>query len=231
MSLAASLVNPEPIARVLYQLWISVGVSAANYEYGFLIEKYPEILQQKAFGFNSFWRGLMQEFFDLFAARKVSSITNTERQRINRLLQEAADQGMDVYATAQTLTSDDIDTYRSRLIARTEILGASSHGARLAINQTGLQMNKVWLSARRFSTRILPRDQFDHYHMDNVSVSMNDQFLVISRAGGEFMDYPGDPKGSAGNICNCLCQVIYEPVRDQSGRLIRVNSALPNLAI
>jgi hypothetical protein len=31
--------------------------------------------------------------------------------------------------------------------------------------------------------------------------------------GGEKLKYPGDPRGSAGNVIQCRCAVVYERIR------------------
>lgn len=223
MVLAPSLVNIKPLQQTLNRLWFNVGVAAANDEYGFLIRTYPEILQSKAFGFNQFWRDIIQVFLDQFGSRKITGMLATDQQVINRLLQEALDKGYDTINAAKMILGSQVNVYRSRLIARTELLGASSMGAQLGAVKTGLAMNKTWLSVRRKTTRRLPEDQFDHWVMDHVSVAMNDKFVVPGKRGAELMNYPGDQEnGSAGNVCNCLCRLIYEPQRDRSGRLIRI---------
>jgi len=220
--LAPSLYRSTNTIKSINKLWIAVGLDSANSEYGNLLALYPEIRQNKSFGFNSIWRGLIQGFFDIISARKITQMTRTEQQRINILLQKAQDQGLDVWDTRRLLLSPDVNDARARLITRTESLGAASFGATVAANQTGLVLIKRWISARRWSTRRLPKDQFDHFNMHMVTVRQDERFLVPSKTGGEFMLYPGDQEGSAGNICNCLCKVIYEAERDASGRLVRL---------
>jgi len=223
MALAPSLLNADQLKKVLNNLWIRTGIAQANDEYGFLIKTYPEILQSKAFGFNQLWRNIIQAFLDQFGARKIAQMASTDQQIINRLLQQALDAGYDTIEAAKLIESSLVNTYRSRLIARTELLGASSMGASLGAKKTGLAMNKTWLSVRRNTTRRLPGDQFDHWNMDGVSVGIDELFLVAGKTGAEFMAYPGDQeRGSAGDICNCLCKVIHEATRDVSGRLIRI---------
>ncbi len=53
--------------------------------------------------------------------------------------------------------------------------------------------------------------------------------------GGEQLMYPGDPAGSAGNICNCRCTVIYfsvQTVDDEIGKaLTKYASTFPQLIV
>jgi uncharacterized protein with gpF-like domain len=66
-------------------------------------------------------------------------------------------------------------------------------------------MRKEWVSAQDERTRTSPPDEFDHIEADGQVVDMNEAFTV----GGEQMMFPGDPGGSAGNIINCRCAVVY----------------------
>lgn len=221
--LVPSLYNTEPIKRVFQQMWLSVGVKSANDEYGFILRSNPDFVQRKAFGFNEEWQKIIQVYLDIIAGRKITNMARTDQELIIRQLSEALENGYDTINAAEMIRQSEVNTYRSRLIARTEILGASSMGSEIAAKKAGLNMKKTWLSARRHSTRRIPQNQFDHWIMHEVSVNMDDLFAVPRVGGIEFMQYPGDPfRGSAGNVCNCLCKVIYEPQRDRGGRLITI---------
>ncbi len=42
-----------------------------------------------------------------------------------------------------------------------------------------------------------------HIEADGQTVKLDDDFTV----DGIGMEFPGDPKGGAGNVCNCLCMM------------------------
>ena len=42
--------------------------------------------------------------------------------------------------------------------------------------------------------------------MDNQSVGLEEMFDI----GGERMDHPGDPVGSAENVINCRCAIAFK---------------------
>jgi hypothetical protein len=44
---------------------------------------------------------------------------------------------------------------------------------------------------------------------DGQVVGLDEPFIV----GGEQLMYPGDPAGSPGNICNCLCDTFPEVMK------------------
>lgn len=208
-----SLVLPDAVEKVLRQLYRTVGVQAGNEEYGHLLRTYPEKINQgKAFGFNDFWRGLLNAFYDLVGADRVVSITETEKKRIRAVLEEAADRNLTNYELAKLLRSDAVNAARSRVIARTETGTAGAKGQDIAAKQTGLLFTLTWISAQRNTTRRTPRDEFNHFVMQNVRVMPGELFLVPSKMGGEFIPYPHAAEASAGNCINCLCTVIREAI-------------------
>lgn len=208
-----SLILPDAVEKVLRQLYRTVGVQAGNEEYGHLLRTYPEKINQgKAFGFNDFWRGLLNAFYELVGADRVVQITSTEKKRIRSVLEDAANRNLTNYELAKLLRSDAVNAARSRVIARTETGTAGAKGQALAAAQTKLIFKLTWISARRFSTRVLPRDQWDHYHMHNVQIQPGEQFFVMSKFGGEFIPYPHAENASAGNTINCRCVAIREAV-------------------
>jgi hypothetical protein len=44
----------------------------------------------------------------------------------------------------------------------------------------------------------------DHLEMVDKTVKVGESFTV----GGESMQYPGDPNGGAGQVCNCRCTIL-----------------------
>lgn len=213
LMLIDSLVRPEPVERILRQLYRTVGVQAGNNEYAFYLRAFPEQMNKvKAFGFNAFWRDLMNRIFDRIGAQKVTSITDTERKRIQTVLERGQNENLSNYELAKLLRSDAVNEARARLVARTELGSAAGEGQELAAAESGLTLKKTWISVQRPTTRILPRDQADHYHMNGVQVGPGEMFVVMTKNGAELMRFPHDPNASAAQLCNCLCAVIREPV-------------------
>lgn len=111
--------------------------------------------------------------------------------------------------------------WQSLRIARTETTTAANRGAIISGDISGVLMSKVWVSATDARTRRIPKDRFDHYIMNGVSVDAQEKFKVPTLGGFELINYPGAPNSSAGNIINCRCTVGFRPKRDANGRLIR----------
>lgn len=224
LAILDTLIIGTPIDNVLSTLYRTVGVSAANDSYGALVELYPEIRRQKAFGFNRFWADIMNAFYSLWGAQNVTNITNTERKRIRNVLIQGIEDNLTVEQYIKVLRSPDVDKRRARLIARTEAKMASGKGNDVGAKQTGYLMNKTWLSARDKRTRVQPRDQTDHYHMHLKTAGPDEYFLVPNIKGHNLMLYPGDTTMGTppSQLCNCRCVVTHEPARDANGRLIRM---------
>ena len=158
-------------------------------------------------------RGLM-EFIARESGRKITQMDRTTQDRIAQAVQRAIEEGTPIDTDdpapsepglfdPKTLSEQireiaRIDSrYRAHMIARTETHSASQAATIVAAEATGLVKEKEWVSADD------PRTREAHQNIDNVP--MGQPFIV----DGEELDYPGDPRGSAGNIINCRCQVVF----------------------
>lgn len=91
---------------------------------------------------------------------------------------------------------------RGETIARTETHGAAentSFGAAGAVNRNQ-PLTKTWLATLDDRTRDT------HADADGQTVAYDEPFDV----GGDSLDYPGDPSGSAEEVVNCRCSVTYQ---------------------
>ncbi len=56
-------------------------------------------------------------------------------------------------------------------------------------------------------------DEFNHKAANGQRVKRREKFAIKRKKGGvELLDFPGDPKGSPGNIINCRCVMVFEIV-------------------
>lgn len=84
------------------------------------------------------------------------------------------------------------------VVAQTEVSAMSNKGAVEAMRQTGgIVVGKEWHAGG-------PRPRAHHAAANGQVVGVNDPFYV----GGEHLEYPGDPAGSARNVCNCHCAML-----------------------
>ena len=158
-----------------------------------------------------------QEFIDLFgpdnltyllqvAGQKITQISGTTQAQIQSELADGVAAGESIPELAKRIDNlylEQIIPNRSTVIARTEVIGASNYASVQAAKQSGLNLNKLWLATDDARTRP------DHAAADGQEVGMDDPFEV----GGEELQYPGDPSGSAGNVINCRCTTTYKRVQ------------------
>lgn len=92
---------------------------------------------------------------------------------------------------------DDMRETRATMIARTETMASVNFGQQIVYEDEGVQ-RKAWLATPDSDTRDA------HADADGMTVGIHEAFSV----GGEELEYPGDPSGSAGNVINCRCTVL-----------------------
>lgn len=107
-------------------------------------------------------------------------------------------------------------------IARTETTTATNLATLLAAHDSEYELEKTWISAQDNRTRRPPKSPFDHLDMNGVKVDALQPFFV----GGEELEYPGDPNGTAGNIINCRCKIVFTIKEDADGLPIRKKNIL-----
>ena len=128
---------------------------------------------------------------------RITSVAETTRQQIVNAVDRGYQDGLGQQGVAKLVREaiPSMSTFRAALIARTETHGAANAGAFAAAAETGLLMDKEWISAEDERTRD------DHASANGQIVGKDDAFDI----GGESMMFPGDPSGSAGQVINCRC--------------------------
>ena len=136
-------------------------------------------------------------------AEKVTMISNTQRNRIKRIVEKNVSEGMGVIPLANEIRKDSNSSftrYRAATIARTETHNAASYA-----NHRVAQSFNLPNQQKRWVTTLDARSRSDHLAVNGKTVDIEEDFIV----GGRPMKYPGDPRGGAGNVINCRCVVIY----------------------
>lgn len=110
--------------------------------------------------------------------------------------------------------SEELSLLRAILITRTEVHSATQFAAWQLARQSLIRLDKVWNSISDTRTRdfgeIGKISAFNHRAMDGKRISLNEFFSVPRLGGGfEYLMFPGDPNGSAGNVINCRCIQSY----------------------
>lgn len=144
-------------------------------------------------------------FISRVIASKVTQINRTTESQIRSIIRGGLDEGLGVDKIGKRIreTAAPMSALRAHIIARTETHTAANFGAQTAAELTGLDMKREWISASDDRTR--DTSEADHVDADGQVVGMKEPFIV----SGEKLMFPGDPSGSAANIINCRCSVVF----------------------
>ena len=141
--------------------------------------------------------------------KKITSITDTTRDRIVSLVDRGYREGLGVAEIGRSIRGaiPAMSQIRGALIARTETHGAANFGADAAARETGLNLRKEWVSASDERTRDSHAEAGMAYSVGGSigPIGMDDAFDV----GGVSMMYPGDPSAPVEEIANCRCAVAH----------------------
>jgi uncharacterized protein with gpF-like domain len=147
------------------------------------------------------WEEKIIEYVRANTGIKITELIKTYYKDIERITRTAVEEGikegwgMDKIARAIQKAEGEMDFWKAQRIARTEVVAASNEGVKVGAEDLPGNKEKVWIST--FDERSRP----EHMEMDGVRVAWNEDFTV----DGESLEFPGDPKGSPGNIINCRC--------------------------
>jgi len=156
---------------------------------------------------------LMSAWMADVGAQKITQITYTTKESIRTIIESGIQGGLSERDIAKRIReiAPTKSASRAQTIARTEVHAASQASAQDVAEASGVAMVRVWVSSQGERTRtIADGAQFDHLAADGQRVGMNEPFVIEGVGGDEQLQYPGDPMGSAGNVINCRCAVIYE---------------------
>ncbi len=141
------------------------------------------------------------------AATKVMYIQTATKNQIAKIISKYMGEGLSHRDIAKKIekTSKTINKTRALRIARTETHTAAVRSVHGSVRSTRIEYEKQWSHSADERVR---SDLFNHRIDERVSME------AMFKGTGETLQYPGDPSGSAGNIINCRCIVIYHRVRN-----------------
>jgi len=194
-----SILNTE-IGDVIADLYRTAATLAAK--------KYKP--NKKAFGFNEEFINSVIDYFKKYLLNKVVvPISQTTVDRIESTLQDALNEGWGVDKTVKELEEEDITKARARLIVRTESARATNFTQMAAADEEDVEMEKQWIAIEDNRTR----KSHSHAGVDGERIDLNQPF-------SNGLMFPGDPEGSAKEVCNCRCTMGYFAKRDLNGNMI-----------
>ena len=140
------------------------------------------------------------KWIDKKAITFAKEINKTTKKRLKNSLAEGLGEGEGIPKLAKRVSAVMAGRIKSsaETIARTEVLSSSNAGTMHGYGQSGIVKKKEWLATRDAKTRD------EHGTADGQVVLLKNDFVIA----GEKLSFPGDPKGSPGNIINCRCTIL-----------------------
>ena len=215
--------DEEKLKQYIRKLHNDAGITMAKYNYT-KIRKSAGV--KDSMTPEQRWAAVIKLFLEQGLTNLVNGITSTTKETIRKVLIQGMQEGWSIFQMMKEIEKSGINIYRAELIARTETTRAANQGAMLGAISTGLQTNKEWIAITDDRTRRIPRDNYDHLHMDGKTTPIDQPFTVPGLRSIDIMEFPGDPNGSAGNVCNCRCTVGFEVVRDSNGKPVDIQGGL-----
>lgn len=154
-------------------------------------------------------RSLKDVFADRVLKKRTKLITDNFFKEIQLIVNRGIKADKPILELARDLREKaSLGTAKAQLIARTETQTAANfgkfEGAKLRAQARGVELEKRWIPAQDERTREI------HSAMNGSGwIPLEEKFEV----GGELLLYPGDPKGSARNIINCRCDIVFRAVK------------------
>lgn len=194
-------IRPDAVNTTYNEVWPAISFFAAG-----------DVLTS-TLGFNTLnrdaWQIGTERYLREYGGNRVTEVWAESRKLYEQAVREATEQalteGLGTEATQRRIRKlvngklkGDINVWRARRIARTETIAAGNYGTwmgqREAVNN-GAMIKKKW------QTRIDGNERPEHLAADGQEREVSEPFEVA----GELLMFPGDPRGSAGNVINCRC--------------------------
>jgi hypothetical protein len=167
------------------------------------------------------WRTLVNTYLSGIGGERIREINKFTKeyvlQRLRPILTQGVEKGLGIGEIGRMIVADIAEysgkfaKYRAERIARTEIVGTSNWASVTSVESSGVKdrLLKKWV------VTVDGRERDTHLEMaDKPAIPVDDFFEVRNPKGGiDRMKYPGDPSGSAGNVIQCRCTVVYQRIR------------------
>lgn len=211
-------ISQDVFAGAYIEAYTQIGISHGN-RVGRGINKEIKNFTPKTFA--ELFKELLIEWLEENAGLRIVTVRQTLINYLIDEIEKGITEGLtirQVAANMQKLVNRrDFYRWQALRIARTESTAAANYGAWVAAKDSGVPLDKIWISAQDDRMRENEKgDLYDHDDMHLVKVEQDEDFDVQ----GDAVMFPGDPKGQPSNIINCRCAVSFVPKRGPDGRLI-----------
>lgn len=196
--------------KIYVNLYASLGLNIARSQY-----KISNTQKADADVLEAAWLLTLDKFIKKNIGAKVVTLTGTLKERLimnlEKLVNEAIVEGIGIEKLTNDIVKEMGKTYSAqtkwmaRRIAHTETMACASVAQTTAVDSLGIRYWKIWQA-----TLINTRKQ--HVAMIGVRVKDDKPFVLPN---GDKMMYPQDGRlgAQAGNVINCSCFLVFEPVR------------------
>lgn len=214
------LLYDDSVFQPIMKMYMDVGLAYARRQYNMSLADihgmnksfYMPSEWKSAKRFEQIWRDSLETFLRQHGVKFVSDINETTRQDILKVIAKGQSANMAEAEIATLLRKSNIPLVRASRIARTEVTRALNAGILLGAAALPFEVSKEWITAEDEKVRDKP---FSHTLLHGTILPLNVPFN-----NGEPLRFPGDPKGSAGNVINCRCVLAILPNLDSGNRPI-----------
>lgn len=197
---------------ILMDAYLTIGVEFASKQFDALTT--GDYTKADRF-FLEYWKEWIENFVTIRVNEKVKQMDGWTSKRYKEVLDVITESGTlsipnEVIAEQlrERLGTGVFSRNRAITIARTETSAianeAKAKSAESWAGQNGQKQYKMWVHRNSKD----PRE--NHVYLDGMIIETNEKFQVVAENGTiDYMMYPHDPNGSAENVINCNCQVVY----------------------
>jgi len=206
-------------------LYKDIGLRMANW-YMNNYKKY--IRKQDASQFQDIWSEKFAFIGKATAGERIVSVSGNRKKELiktlNKYMANPEFQVMNERQAQRVLRKKfkHISIVNAKRIIRTESVNAANY----ATNQSAIDVFGKENLQKEWITSVDSRTRASHLAADGQIVKMEEKFIV----GGQKLDRPGDPSGSAKNVINCRCTTAPFPIEVEqnvsSGRIIDIVGAV-----
>ncbi len=202
--------------RAFKDVYLEIGQSTARAFGSRIVSqgKAAGLILETKISFTDLFLSLATQWVNLEAIRRrITSVTETTRERIVRQVAAGQDEGLGVDVIAKRINKavPKISRTRGALIARTETHGAANYAMHETAKTTGLDLVKEWVSVEDARTRSFGDDaEYNHVTMSGQQREMDEPFAMPWSGGDDLaIMYPGQAGLPGAATINCRCSVIH----------------------
>lgn len=216
-SVIALNINTKSLEKTMFQIYYLIGSDYGSYYYRKIIRENPR--EQKNFKklpfFSQLFNDWLVNWFSDYGLENVKTIAQTSIDAVIREVRISQQNNESVAEMAKRIkaTVNDPKFYKWQAlrIARTETTMAINQAKELAVDESGIIMDKVWI------TRVDGKERDTHRSLNGTKVEQTEKFQV----GDSLMKFPGDREnGSVTEVVNCRCTYGHVGRRDANGMLM-----------